>query len=242
MLTARNSKQWFKGDSKWDEFAKRDPLGYICTDLRGKRPEAFWASGEKVIAEEIVPVLAEMHVPLETAVEIGCGVGRLLIPLSRHFKQVIGLDVSRVMILRAQENCSERGICNVKALAVPGPEEALEVLSSEIGKVSFVYSLLVFQHIEDMRVIGAYLTVVARLLSPAGIGYLQFDTRPRTFFYYIKTALPDCMLPRFWRRGVRRIRRDPGELEAALKSSGLAIVGERGARGPYHRYLVRRIR
>ena len=58
------------------------------------------------------------------------------------------------------------------------------------------------------------------MLSDRGIGYLQFDTRPPGWLYEVKTALPDFLLPRFWRRGIRRIRRDPSELEQAMNLFG----------------------
>ena len=39
----------------------------------------------------------------EAALEIGCGPGRLMRPLSRHFAEIHGVDVSDEMIRLAQE-------------------------------------------------------------------------------------------------------------------------------------------
>ena len=38
---------------------------------------------------------------------------------------------------------------------------------------------------------------------------LQFDTRRASLSYRLRNALPDPLLPRPWRRGIRRIRHPP---------------------------------
>jgi hypothetical protein len=77
------------------------------------------------------------------------------------------------------------------------------------------------------------------LLHKHGLAYLQFDTRSRDFRYRLKTGLPDLLLPRFWRRGIRRIRRAPEEIEAGIRRAGLKIAGELTPNTAYHRYILR---
>jgi hypothetical protein len=97
----------------------------------------------------------------------------------------------------------------------------------------------VFQHISELSVIEGYLHIIRVLLHKDGLAYLQFDTRPRDFPYRLKTRLPDCLLPRFWRKGIRRIRRSPEELEACIRRAGMKIVGELTPNTAYHRYILR---
>jgi hypothetical protein len=83
------------------------------------------------------------------------------------------------------------------------------------------------------------LHVIRTLLQKHGIAYVQFDTRPSTALYRLKTRLPDFLLPRFRRRGIRRIRRAPEEIEASIKRAGLEIVAQLTPRTEYHRYVLR---
>src|SRR5690348_8261020 len=63
---------------EWEEFAETDALGYIMTDLVGAEPQVFWDSGRNTILREVLPVITEFGVNRDTALEIGCGVGRLV--------------------------------------------------------------------------------------------------------------------------------------------------------------------
>jgi hypothetical protein len=107
------------------------------------------------------------------------------------------------------------------------------------GKCDFIYSLLVFQHVPEFSVIENYLHFIRVLLHEHGLAYLQFDTRPSDFRYRLKTRLPDFLLPRFWRRGIRRIRRSPEEIEACIRRAGMEIVEELTPHTAYHRYILR---
>lgn len=224
--------------SEWAEFAENDAFGYIMTDLAGADPQLFWASGKETVDAELSPVITEFGVRPELGLEIGCGVGRLLLPLCSVFHEMVGADISEGMIRRARQFAGERGTANARFVTVAEPEEMLSRLGDMTGRVSFIYSLLVFQHIANFRIIDSYLAAVGQLLSRDGLAYLQFDTRPLTLPYRIKTALPDLVLPRFWRRGVRRLRRSPAEIERSFAANGLRIIGERSPRSAYHRYVV----
>jgi hypothetical protein len=143
------------------------------------------------------------------------------------------------MIRRAQESARQRQITNAQFVAISEPGGLLAALPQEVGRVSFVYSLLVFQHIPDFQTIESYIAVIGQMLSRDGAAYLQFDTRVRTLPYYLKTALPDFVLPRYVRRGIRRIRLNPSEIEKAFVRHGLKVIQEKTPRSTDHRYLLR---
>jgi cyclopropane fatty-acyl-phospholipid synthase-like methyltransferase len=225
--------------SKWAEFAEEDALGYIMTDLAGADPQLFWESGRKTVNEELLPVIREFGVTPTVGLEIGCGVGRLVLPNCAVFDEMVGVDISEGMTRRARAFADERGVSNARFVTVGEPADLVNVLADVTGRVSFIYSLLVFQHIPDFETIDSYLAAVSRLLSRDGIAYLQFDSRRQTLPYRIKTALPDWALPRYWRRGVRRIRLSATEIERSLAEKALTVVGERSPQSAYHRYVLR---
>jgi len=225
---------------RWDEFARIDAYTYIMTDLpRGDR-SAFWQSGETAVSEELLPVVRKHAVPLGTALEIGCGVGRLIFPLAKHFERVLGLDISPEMVRQGTTLAAQKNIPNAKFFTLADYKRAQENVGLTEGSVDFVYSLIVFQHIADFSAIEGYFELIKVWLSPGGVAHLQFDTRPRNLVYRAKNSLPDFLLPRFMRRGIRRIRRTAGELESGFAHYGLDIVENLGPSTEYNRYILRK--
>jgi SAM-dependent methyltransferase len=228
-----------RNPERWERFAEDNAYQYIKTDLTDGNLDAFWQSGETTVREELAPLLAEFNISRDCGLEIGCGVGRLVLPLSRVFRRMIGIDISNGMVRRAQESARSREITNAQFVAVSEPGELPIALPQEVGKVSFVYSLLVFQHIPDFQIIESYVAAIRQMLSPDGAAYLQFDTRPATLAYHLKTALPDFVLPKYLRRGIRRIRRSPSEIQKTFARNGLSVIQERTPRSADHHYLLR---
>jgi SAM-dependent methyltransferase len=224
---------------KWEEFAQDNPYVYIWTGLKRNDAKEFWQSGERTIQQEFLPVPELQGVRRGVALELGCGIGRLAFPLTLHFDQVLGVDISQGMVLRATAHAQVTGVANASFFSISGPEDFLKRVGNYAGSCDFIYSLLVFQHISDFSTIEGYLQVTRILLHERGVAYLQFDTRPKTLAYRLKTQLPDSLLPRFWRRGIRRIRRSPEEVTASIRRAGLQIISELTPRTAYHRYLLR---
>jgi SAM-dependent methyltransferase len=230
------------GKQAWDRFAEADPYTYILTDLKSPDPKKFWESGEHTVQVELLPLIRERAIRRRIGLELGCGVGRLLFPMARNFEEMVGVDIAEGMVRRAVSFAGDNGIRNVDLAAISGPEDLLHKAGEYAGKIDFLYSLLVFQHIPDFAVIEGYLHAVNELLEENGIAYLQFDTRDQDLFYQWKTGLPDFVLPRFWRRGIRRIRRSTTEIEECMRRARLETVSELDPRSAYHRYILRRAR
>lgn len=227
-------------ESQWNEFARIDAYTYIMTDLpRGDR-QAFWQSGETTVSKELLPVICRHAVPLGTALEIGCGVGRLVFPLAGHFERVLGLDISPEMVRQGTALAGQKNVANVRFFSLADCKNRPHDFGLMEGRVDFVYSLIVFQHIADFRAIKDYFELVRLSLSSQGVAYLQFDTRPQTLRYRVKSSLPDFLLPRFKRRGIRRIRRTANELESSFANCGLDIVESLGPSTEYSRYVLRK--
>ena len=165
------------GKQAWDRFAEADPYTYILTDLKSPDPKKFWESGERTVQVELLPLIRERAIRRRIGLELGCGVGRLLFPMARNFEEMVGVDIAEGMVRRAVSFAGDNGIRNVDLTAISGPEDLLHKAGEYAGKIDFLYSLLVFQHIPDFAVIEGYLHAVNELLEENGIAYLQFDTR-----------------------------------------------------------------
>jgi SAM-dependent methyltransferase len=238
MRSSRHSREEQAGS--WEKFAQEDPYTYILTSLKSRDQREFWQSGRQTVEHELLPLMETHRIAAGIAMELGCGVGRLLFPLASHFREVVGADIAESMIERARRFASDNGVSNVRFCNIAGPEDLLHRVGNYTGRIDLLYSLLVFQHIPDLAMIEGYLHVIGVLLAEGGIAYLQFDTRPENFAYHIKSRMPDLLLPRFWRKGIRRVRRYPEEIELAVRKAGLEIAAELTPFTSYHRYILRK--
>jgi SAM-dependent methyltransferase len=131
--------------SDWERFAAADPYFYIATDKSlDLRSEAgrrrFFQMGQTTV-EELDREVASDLPGRSLAVEIGCGVGRLLLSTAARFGTVRGVDVAPTMLKLVRELALERGLANVEAYLPEDPWDEPR------GSADYVYSFIVFQHI-----------------------------------------------------------------------------------------------
>jgi 2-polyprenyl-3-methyl-5-hydroxy-6-metoxy-1,4-benzoquinol methylase len=225
------------GRNRWEEFAREAPEEYILTGPRvatssdAERRRGFFASGEQSVAEVLDRAGRYGH-GWGCALDIGCGIGRLSLPLARRFSEVRSVDVAPTMLSLLQSNAGEAGLANIQTYLPDGTWDTP-------ATVDYVLCFIVFQHIESWPVICDYLERIGRALRPHGIAHLQFDTRPRSLPYFARNLLPDVVLPRPQRRGIRRIRRTPAELARLFRASHLEVAEEWGQDSGFHTFLVR---
>ncbi len=103
------------------------------------------------------------------ALEIGCGSGRLMRPMSRHFLEIHGVDVSPEFIQEARE--SLRDLPNARPQQIRGT--SLEDFADQ--SFDFVYSFDLFPHIPSQQLVVAFLREIHRVLRPGGLARLQFN-------------------------------------------------------------------
>jgi SAM-dependent methyltransferase len=204
----------------WERFAREDAEPFILTDPQAHHEESdrFFRLGEldaARILQQVEPWLRRFDV----AVEIGCGVGRLAIPTASRFRRVFAIDVSPTMLAKCAANCEARGVENVETVDAGATREGAFV-------ADLVFSHLVLQHIEDFAQIERYLEFTRSWLREDGVSSLQFDTRPSSLPYRLHACMPDALLPRHRRRGIRRVRRPRDDVLVALRRAGLTLVHE----------------
>ena len=161
-------------DRDWEALGKRDPYFAVLTApefhgaLTKETRQKFFASGEahvdtifSIVKQSLDPSFAPRR-----ALDFGCGVGRLLIPIAARCQEVVGVDVSPSMLAEARRNCDEAGVTNVRL--VQGDDE----VSGVSGQFDLVHSYIVLQHIpvdRGERIVRR----LASLIGEDGVGVIQ---------------------------------------------------------------------
>jgi SAM-dependent methyltransferase len=204
--------------TSWEQFAQRDPQYYIDPTLGPGVGVDEFREGGRGIVDWAVAWAGELPSHAR-ALEIGCGMGRNTVHLARRFDHVDGVDVSPTMVAAALEHGVPE---NVALHALSGRD--LRPLPD--GAFALAFSHLVFQHVESADDIATYVREIGRVLMPGGVAVLHFDTRPQSSLVAVAHRLPDALLPRARRRGIRRQRRDPQQIRAWGRAAGLALEAE----------------
>ncbi len=164
----------------WERFGRENPYYGVLTwsNYRGQSiaessRESFFRSGE----DDLRDMMALLHRHLgktrrfHRALEFGCGVGRMTLPLSAYADKVVGVDVSAAMCAEGARNRDAAGIKNVVFTL---PEHGLD---PDLPPYDLIFSYIVFQHIpvaEGLR----YLERLLDCLKPGGAAVLHFTCLP----------------------------------------------------------------
>lgn len=165
-------------DQHWVRWGEQDPYFAVITNDKfraGQMDEAareqFFASGRHhvryvldVCRKRVDPAFAPKR-----ALDFGCGVGRIVLPLAQSVERVVGVDVSPGMLDEARRNCEACGVTNVELQL---SDDALSALQ---GAFDLVHSCIVFQHIDVPRG-RALFGKLLELMAPGGIAALQVTT------------------------------------------------------------------
>ncbi len=211
----------------WESFAQDAPYWYVDMAHDGDM-DRFWQEGRRTahhLLEHARPHLQKTR----RVVEIGCGVGRVLLPLAEHFDRAVGVDVAPTMRRLARKHAEEREL----PLRVVEPSADWDDVGTDL-----VVSHITFRHIDRWSVIDSYLRRTQGTLNSGGVAVLGFDTRPRSVLYRLRNALPNLLLPKAWRRGARGIRRPPAKIRSAMSEADLSIVDETDRRSANHTFVA----
>ncbi len=135
-----------RSDLEWERFGREDPYYGVLTDERfraglldeGARRD-FFRSGQDHVDHVFAQI--DRHVrpdpTFSNALDFGCGVGRVLIPLARRVERVTGVDVSASMLVEARANCAEHGVDDITLLT------SEEMSGLEPGTFDLVHTFIV---------------------------------------------------------------------------------------------------
>ncbi|MFX1563226.1 MAG: class I SAM-dependent methyltransferase [Promethearchaeota archaeon] len=160
---------WIKGGSEQPEAWKgdRSVLRRITYGRHVDDEKAWSLTGSRWIEKWIMPPVASYKRADWHILEIGCGPGRLLLPLAEHFEKVIGIDFSNDMIDYARHRL--RRLHNVEVIRNDG-----RTIPLPDSSVDFIISVIAFQHM-DLSTIKSYFREAYRVLRNRG--FFRFQTR-----------------------------------------------------------------
>jgi len=163
-------------DLEWEKFGAEDPYyGVITEEIYRKKnlteeiKEKFFNSGSVYITnilEKVNKHLDSNYRP-KKVLDFGCGVGRIVIPLTEIADHVVGVDVSDSMLNEAQKNCQTRLIKNVTFM------KSDDFISNIKESFDFIHSFIVFQHIPILRGELIFQNLLTHL-ELGGIGVFHF--------------------------------------------------------------------
>jgi SAM-dependent methyltransferase len=180
----------------WERFGSEDPYVGVLNAPRfraasseGPERRDFFRSGEEHIERLFATIRAGLVADFSPrrALDFGCGVGRLLIPLARRVPEVVGVDVSPSMLREAARNCAEAQLANVSLLDAGA-------LGDAPGVFDLIHSYIVFQHIPE-RPGRAIVRRLLGKLADDGVGALHFvygSQRPawRNAVHWVRKRVP----------------------------------------------------
>jgi len=165
----------------WNARAREDANYYVAFGRRDQDDGEFQDTASEVVHGlewEMRRLPASQAVRNRRGLEIGCGPGRLLRPMSAHFGEIHGVDISDEMAARARQ----RLMAIPHAHAHVARNSNLEMFCGE--SFDFAYSYAVFQHIPSREVVMGYLKETWRVLKPGGIMRCQINGLPENAARY----------------------------------------------------------
>lgn len=162
-------------DDDWRKLGDTNPYFAVLTQpqfdisrLEAAALEEFFRGGEEHVNAIFGTIRRcfDANFRPRLALDFGCGVGRILTPMSLLCDQAIGVDISEGMLARARKHLDERGIRNVDLVLSD------DTLSRVPSGYDFFNSVIVFQHIPPPRGYRI-LDQLAQRLASGGCFYLQ---------------------------------------------------------------------
>jgi len=157
---------------QWERLGYNDPYWAVLTDPEKKGN--LWGSAEffKSGEIEISNVFFELNqlkilISFNTAVDFGCGVGRLSRALATRFDKVVGVDVSSSMLSEAMR--ANKHAKNIEFLH--NKPDNLTVFAD--NSIDFLYCNIVLQHMPRSKQL-VFISEFCRILRP--MGTLVFQT------------------------------------------------------------------
>lgn len=161
---------------KWDALSRENAKYFIYSDEGENLPEeTFRASGKRDFKKLILQdaFLMEHIAPLQekTALEIGCGIGRITEEFGNHFKKTYAFDISPEMIHAAKKRLDKTQ--NITFESTDG-----ETLPVPDASIDFIFSFIVFQHMPTKEMVEKNFKEIYRTLAPRGIAKIQVRGKP----------------------------------------------------------------
>lgn len=156
---------------EWDARARENARYYVNTASENWTDDAFFQSGERTVAEEILTDMTNICQGKDPqamrVLEIGCGAARVTRALAGLFGEVHAVDISPEMVAQAQAALASFPHAHVYQ------NNGTDLAVVPAANFDFAFSTIVFQHIPSREVIENYVREVSRLLRPGALFKFQ---------------------------------------------------------------------
>jgi SAM-dependent methyltransferase len=210
----------------WDRHAQRDPLWAVLSDAakRGGKWDVgrFFQSGTSEIGFFLYELDAQQFVLRHgSALDFGCGVGRLTQALAPHFDRVVGVDVSPSMVDLATRlnQCPQTVsyVCN----------QAPDLSIFKDHSFDFIVSSIVLQHVRP-DLACSYIHEFFRVLRPAGIAVFQLPSHHRRagvrpLESIVKPMPDDAYRASLLVAGIPRVMRPGGQINLQIEVTNVSM-------------------
>jgi SAM-dependent methyltransferase len=219
---------------EWEEIAGEDAmwaiLSYADRKFGAWDRDEFFRTGEVEI-DELMRFAEELGRPVgrASALDFGCGVGRLTRALSSHFESCLGLDISERMINGARDLNSDRPGCSFEVNPHP------DLRGREDASFDLIFTRIVLQHQPSRAAVEGYLGEFLRTLKSDGLLVFQLPSaiplsirlQPRRRVYLLLRRMGFRSKFLYWKLGLHpmRMRRVPkADVIAFLEARGATVL------------------
>lgn len=163
------------GKKIWEKIATSEAYFGVSTFEKYRSAELdeatkgeFFESGREhvdLVFRELENAFGSLEKPAK-ALDYGCGVGRVLIPLASRCDAVVGVDISTRMLDESRRNLIAAG---VEAFELKTAEE---FMADDEAEFDFVHSYIVLQHVEP-RIGYRIIEKMLKSLKTGGVGMIH---------------------------------------------------------------------
>jgi ubiquinone/menaquinone biosynthesis C-methylase UbiE len=218
----------------WEELGTLDPLWAVATDpsrkFRRWVDQEFFQTGQHVV-DEVLERARRLGYPAVygSALDFGCGVGRLTRALATRFERCEGVDIATSMVATAERLNSDRPNCRFSL------NTGVDLRRFGDRSFDLVISIIVLQHLPRTADMESYVHEFVRVLRPGGLLVFQVPSRlpiaaraqlPMRLYHALRAlALPADLV--YGRLGIAPMRMNAlsdAQLERALRHASARVV------------------
>jgi SAM-dependent methyltransferase len=143
--------------SDWNQKGAENAYGWVMTGKKDWGAVEYYATGKEHVDKYITPLFVGKNTSTLTAIDIGCGTGRMTRYMS--FGRVIGTDVSDTMIAKARADNTGQEYYVTDGVSLP---------DIHTNSVDFAFSYATLQHLTRKSYLKNTFSEIYRILKPGG--------------------------------------------------------------------------